>query len=73
MPVETITAVPSEWDVLSTISAYPVQMIHDSAEAVASRLTDIELCYLLASYELRRPRIIKRTLTDEVMARDGVG
>ena len=67
------SAMPTEWDVVATISGYPHDMIHDAAEAVAARLTDKELCYVLASYALRQPRVISRTVTDAVLARDGVG
>jgi len=57
---------------MSTMENYPVEMIHECAEQVAKRLTDQEMCWLLASYELHRPKIFKRTMSDAVRARDSV-
>ena len=64
--------IPTEFSVLSTMENYPIEMIHECAEKVAERLTDQEMTWLLASYELHRPKIFKRTITDAVRARDSV-
>jgi hypothetical protein len=59
-----------EFDVVRMLSEYPPDMIEDGAEQAAAKLTDLELCYLIAAYELRRPRVITRTLSEAVATRD---
>jgi hypothetical protein len=65
-------AIPSEWDVVTTLAHYPPNMIHECAESAATRLTENELCFLIASYVLKLPRVHHRTMTDAVLARDSL-
>lgn len=54
---------------------YPADMIHHSCEAVMKEkgLTKMDMIWLLASYELQKPRIIQRTITDSVKLGDSIG
>ena len=65
-------AVPTEWDVLQTLKSCPDVMINDCAREAVKRLTHKEACYILAAYELQRPRVVKAIISDGVVARDSV-
>ena len=57
------------------ILQHPADMVHHSCEAVIKEknLSPTDLMWLLASYELQKPRVISRTITDTINTRDSVG
>jgi hypothetical protein len=61
-------------EVKRILGSYPDAMVHDSAASVISekQLMPAELAWLLASFELSRPRVITRNVTDNLATRDVV-
>jgi hypothetical protein len=65
--------VPTELEVQQVLGLYPEDFIHDAAETVAARLKPAEAQFLLASYLLRRPRVVCVALSDGVQTADFPG
>lgn len=55
------------------LAQFPSDMIHAEAARVRAKLTDRDAALLIASYELHKPRVHERTVTDAVRVREFFG
>lgn len=61
--------------VQEVMANYPDAMVHESAGAVIAekRLLPVEVAWICASFELSKPKIHKRSLSEILNTRDAVG
>jgi hypothetical protein len=64
---------PTELEVFRALQGYPRDMIMAGAAQALTKLTAQEALYLLAGFELARPRVYRRTVTENVATGDSVG
>lgn len=69
------TEFPEDWRVRVLMRSRPVQMVHDLAAQVLGehRMDADDLAWILASYELRKPRVIERTVSEAVQTKESFG
>jgi hypothetical protein len=63
---------PTEAQVRQFMMEYPEDMIHACAKAAMNSITERDTMWILAAYEMSKPRVINRTVTERLNAKDAM-